>query len=421
MTLEGSIDGITYYVTPDFSKLGDIDVWVAALNQIFYSLGVSFGGLVTLSSYNKFDNNCHRDAILVAFLNCFTSVFAGFVVFAIIGFMAHKTGQNVPDVVASGPGLAFIAYPEAVSKMGDNGVPQVMAFLFFLMLLTLGLDSMFTLVETLTTCTMDHFKQLKNYKPYVVIATCFVSFLCGLSMCTNGGIYMFELIDSTCASWNLLVFAIIEVVLVAWGYGVDNFLSNIAEMGMKLPKPMKMYWKICWSYITPILLSVLVIIKFVKHKPLKSVDYKYCEKEIPYDWPNGDPNVKLLTPESCELITGNATTKTYWNATISESIGSDGSTLDIQALGLMISLSSMLLIPLIGIYQVWKRHRKGKPLGMAMFRQTHNWKPAIATSPSLQNIPEQDSNSNAFKRQSSRRGSRQSFRKHLPPNAELLD
>ena len=164
MTLEGASLGITYYVTPDFSKLADISVWVAAANQIFYSLGPTFGGLVTLSSYNKFDNNCHRDALLVAFLNCGTSVFAGFVVFSIIGFMAHETGQNVPDVIKSGPGLAFIAYPEAVSKMGDNGVPQFMAFLFFFMLLTLGLDSMFTFVETLTTCIMDHFKQLAKWK-----------------------------------------------------------------------------------------------------------------------------------------------------------------------------------------------------------------------------------------------------------------
>merc|ERR1711894_711212 len=119
MTLEGASDGILFYVTPKFDKLKDIEVWSAAANQIFYSLGPTFGGLITLSSYNKFDNNCHRDALLVAFLNCGTSVFAGFVVFSIVGFMAHETGQEVKDVIKSGPGLAFIAYPDAVSKMGD--------------------------------------------------------------------------------------------------------------------------------------------------------------------------------------------------------------------------------------------------------------------------------------------------------------
>ena len=64
-------------------------VWRAAATQIFYSLGPAFGGIVTLSSYNKFNNNCHRDAFIVAFGNCATSVFAGVVVFSILGFMAH--------------------------------------------------------------------------------------------------------------------------------------------------------------------------------------------------------------------------------------------------------------------------------------------------------------------------------------------
>ena len=111
MTLEGAIDGVVWYITPDFTKLLKIDVWVAAANQIFYSLGPTFGGLVTLSSYNKFDNNCHRDALLVAFLNCGTSVFAGFVIFSIVGFMAHIADEKVENVIASGPSLAFVAYP----------------------------------------------------------------------------------------------------------------------------------------------------------------------------------------------------------------------------------------------------------------------------------------------------------------------
>ena len=151
MTLDGAMDGIKFYVTPDFKKLADIDVWIAAANQIFYSLGPTFGGLVTLASYNKFDNNCHRDALVVAFLNCGTSVFAGFVVFSILGFMAHESGEDVQNVVKSGAALAFVAYPEAVSKMGESPIPQIMAFLFFSMLLTLGLDSMFTGVKTVTT------------------------------------------------------------------------------------------------------------------------------------------------------------------------------------------------------------------------------------------------------------------------------
>ena len=362
MTLEGALDGIHFYITPNMTKLGEIKVWNEAANQIFYSLGPAFGGLITLASYNQFDNNCHRDAILVSFINCGTSVFAGFVVFAILGFMAKQNNQAVADVVSSGSGLAFIAYPEAVAKMGVTPVPQIMAFLFFLMLLTLGLDSMFTMVETLITCIMDHFRKLVPYKPLVVIGTCTVCFVFGWSMCTSGGIYMFDLINATCASWNMLLFAFLEVVLVAWGYGVNNFLNNIEEMGMKLPRPIKWYWKACWCFITPVILLVLVVVTFAKHDLLKTGNYV---------WPDG-----------------------------------------IQALGILLPLSSAILIPLTLIYQIWRRSRLGKPLGMAMLRRTDNWKSAIAAEPS---VPEEV---DGIPR--SRKGSRISFRQHLPRNSEIL-
>ena len=385
MTLNGAGDGIEFYVKPQPGKIWEIEVWVAAANQIFYSLGPTLGGLVTLASYNRFDNNCHRDAILVSFVNCCTSVFAGFVVFGILGFMAKEAGKEVKDVVSSGAGLAFVAYPEAVAKMGDTPVPQIMGFLFFLMLLTLGLDSMFTLVETLTTCIMDHFRALAPYKHFVVIGTCIISFVFGLSMCTNGGIFMFDLIDGTCATWSVLLFANIELVLISWVYGVNKFLENIKEMGMNLPKPVKMYWRVCWCFITPVILSVLLIFKLIEYKPLQTEKYRWNGTAmVDYVWPNGsnpgEPNI--------------------------------------QALAWMVPLSSTLLIPVIGIYQFWKRANKGKKLGWAMVQPTRNWKPAIKTGGSMDNII--DEGDNATRGGGSKRGSRTSFRKHLPSNASEI-
>ena len=182
---------------------------------------------------------------------------------------------------------------------------------------------------------------------------------------------------------------------------------------------MNIYWKTCCCYITPILLSFLVIVKFVQHQPLKSVAYKYCDEEISYEWPNGWPISKNITPIDCQFIN---TTDKKWNATFEKETYYDPnrSTLDIQSLGLLISFSSVLLIPLVGMYQLFKRTKKGKPTGMAMFRKTHNWKPAITASPSVINLTEEDPKSD-FKRKSSKRGSRKSFRRHLPPNAELLE
>jgi solute carrier family 6 amino acid transporter-like protein 5/7/9/14 len=150
------------------------------------------GGLINMASYNKLKNNCHSDALIIGFLNCFTSVFAGFVVFAFLGFMAHEqfdgvvNGTTIAEVAKAGPGLAFVAYPEGIAKAPIS--PPLISFLFFSMLLMLGMDSMLGLIETITSAIVDHFTHLRSKLWAVVIGTCTVGFLFGLTLCTSGGI-----------------------------------------------------------------------------------------------------------------------------------------------------------------------------------------------------------------------------------------
>ncbi len=100
--LPGSLTGIKYFITPDLTKLANYQAWTDAATQVIFSLGCCNGGLITMSSFNRFRNNCYRDAVFVAVINCCTSVFAGFVVFATLGFMAQAKGVGVEKVVQSG-------------------------------------------------------------------------------------------------------------------------------------------------------------------------------------------------------------------------------------------------------------------------------------------------------------------------------
>uniref|UniRef100_A0A8C7YJA4 Transporter n=1 Tax=Oryzias sinensis TaxID=183150 RepID=A0A8C7YJA4_9TELE len=267
VTLPGALDGIVYYLKPNWSKLGEAQVWIDAGTQIFFSYAIGLGALTALGSYNRFHNNCYQDAFVLALINSGTSFFAGFVVFSVLGFMAAEQGVDISKVAESGPGLAFIAYPKAVTLMP---LAPVWAALFFFMLLILGLDSQFVGVEGLITGIMDMLppkSPLSNIRREVVAAICcIICFLIDMSMVTEGGMYVFQLFDYYSASGITLLWqAFWECVVIAWVYGADRFMDDVARMIGYQPLP---YMKWCWSYITPSVCVAVFLFHVVNYKPL---------------------------------------------------------------------------------------------------------------------------------------------------------
>jgi solute carrier family 6 (neurotransmitter transporter, glycine) member 5/9 len=107
----------------------------------------------------------------------------GTAVFATLGFMSTQLDVPIDAVVQSGTGLAFIAYPEAMSRM--PGWPWLWQFLFFLMILILGIASHFGLAEVMCTALYDQFPAMRRHKALMVIGVCLCCYLCGLIMCTR--------------------------------------------------------------------------------------------------------------------------------------------------------------------------------------------------------------------------------------------
>ncbi|XP_061454597.1 sodium- and chloride-dependent neutral and basic amino acid transporter B(0+) isoform X2 [Rhineura floridana] len=274
-TLEGAREGIEYYIgsQSNFTKLTEAEVWKDAATQIFFSLSVAWGGLVALSSYNKFNNNCYSDAIFVCVTNCLTSVFAGFAIFSILGHMAFVADKKVSEVVDSGFDLAFVAYPEALSKLP---VAPLWSFLFFFMLLLLGLDSQFATVETITTTIHDIYpKLMKKMRIPVTLGLCAVLFLLGLICVTQAGIYWVNLIDHFCAGWGILFAAVLELAGISWIYGGNRFIEDIEMMLGKKSWCFWLWWRACWFVITPCLLLAILIWSLITFDPPKygSVTY----------------------------------------------------------------------------------------------------------------------------------------------------
>ncbi|XP_074407623.1 sodium- and chloride-dependent neutral and basic amino acid transporter B(0+)-like isoform X2 [Zonotrichia albicollis] len=286
-TLEGALDGVQYYIgrESNITKLMEAEVWKAAATQIFFSLSTGWGGLVALSSYNRFHNNCYTDAIIVCVVNCGTSVFAGFAIFSILGHMAHVSQRPVSEVVDSGrlmvtllvlglalakarqqhpslhyfPGfdLAFVAYPEALTQLP---VSTLWSILFFMMLVLLGLDSQFALIETVITSIQDiNPTALKKYRGPITVGVCAVLFLFGLVCVTQAGVYWVNLIDHFCAGWGILISASLEIVGISHIYGGRRFIEDIEMMIGKKTNNFWLWWKMCWFYVTPVLLLAVLI------------------------------------------------------------------------------------------------------------------------------------------------------------------
>ncbi|XP_028831811.1 sodium- and chloride-dependent glycine transporter 1 isoform X1 [Denticeps clupeoides] len=271
ITLDGAISGIKYYLTPQWQKILDAKVWGDAASQIFYSLGCAWGGLITMASYNKFHNNCFRDSIIISITNCATSVYAGFVIFSILGFMAHHLGVEVSEVADHGPGLAFVAYPEALTLLP---VSPLWSLLFFFMLILLGLGTQFCLLETLVTAVVDEVGTdwiIRN-KTIVTLGVAVLGFLLGVPLTTRAGIYWLLLMDNYAASFSLVIISCIMCICIMYVYGHKNYFKDV-EMMLGFPPPI--FFRVCWRFVSPVIITFILIFTVIQYKPITYNDYVY--------------------------------------------------------------------------------------------------------------------------------------------------
>nr|CAH7755518.1 unnamed protein product [Callosobruchus chinensis] len=310
ITLKGAGDGLLHLFTPSWHIILDPVVWLEAGTQIFFSLGLAFGGLIAFSSYNPVNNNCYRDAIMVSLTNCFTSMFAGIVVFSIIGFKATMTFekcledrnatlfdlfgadyeqktlpkegsvlnittaqgivtrimpklpecdlQKELDNSASGTGLAFIIFTEAINQFPGA---QFWSVLFFLMLFTLGIDSQFGTLEGVVTSIVD-MKLFPNLpKEILTGGICLACCLISLGFAHGAGSYVFVLFDNFSGNFPLLIIAFFECVAVSYVYGLKRFADDIEMMTGTRPG---LYWLICWKYLSPLAMLSILVASFVE-------------------------------------------------------------------------------------------------------------------------------------------------------------
>ncbi len=274
LTLPGAIEGVKYYLTPDFSSLADPRVWLAAYSQIFFSLSLGFGILIAYSSYLPQKHDINNSAFIVSLANCGTSFMAGFAVFPVLGYLSHIQGVPIEKVMTAGPGLAFVVYPTAIKLLPFAA--NLFSFFFFLLLLTLGIDSAFSLVEACVTGVIDKWK-MKRTKAILLVSI--PGFLIGLIFVTSAGIYYLDIIDDLMTNFGLTSVGILECIAVGFILGAENlrkYSNSVSEFAIGK------WWNFCIRVITPIILMVSIIL--VLKERISSPYGNYPRIALTYGW-----------------------------------------------------------------------------------------------------------------------------------------
>jgi NSS family neurotransmitter:Na+ symporter len=190
-----------------------------------------------------------NNGFIVTLADAGTAFFAGFAVFGTLGYLAFMSKESVANVVASGPGLAFVTYPTTINMM-PVGAP-IIGILFFLCLVLLGIDSAFGMIEVSADSIHDKWGIGKEK---VLIILCTVGFLVSLIFCSGSGLYWLDIVDKFCSDCGLVPIGIAECIIVGWLLGsgkLSRYMNKISEI--KAGK----WWELLIKWVTPVAIVVV--------------------------------------------------------------------------------------------------------------------------------------------------------------------
>jgi NSS family neurotransmitter:Na+ symporter len=251
LRLDGAALGIKAYLTPDFSKLKEPKVWIDAYSQIFFTLSLGFGIMIAYASYLPKKTDITRNAILTCAINSGYSIFAGFAVFSVLGFMATSQGKPLSEVVSQSIGLAFVAYPKAVSLMpGGN----IFGAIFFLCLFVAGISSSISILEAFTSAIVDKFGYARRS---VVSITSVIGFLGSIVFTTNAGLFWLDIVDHFLTHYGLVMVGVFECIVVAWIFRLDvlrEHVNRISSIRLGLG------WHLLVRFFVPGVLGLILVL-----------------------------------------------------------------------------------------------------------------------------------------------------------------
>ena len=257
LTLPGAMEGISYYLTPDFSKLGDVNVWLAAYAQVFFSFSLAQGIMITYASFLKKKSDLTNNAFIVALADAGTAFLAGFTVFSVVGYLTVSQGIGIDSLTMAGPGLTFVTYPTAISLLPFAA--SIFGIFFFIALLTFGIDSAFSMIEPVSAAINEKWKISKAKATGII---CVLGFLFSLIFTTGGGLYLLEIVDHFVTNFGLVSVGLMECLILGWMFKIYRLRMHANETSEIL---LGRWWDILIKFVIPAILILLLVVAIINN------------------------------------------------------------------------------------------------------------------------------------------------------------
>ncbi len=256
LTLPGAGLGISTLLTPNWSTLLDVNIWLAAFAQIIFSLSLGQAIALTYASYLPEKSRLTDNVLIVVASNSAFEIFTAFGVFSILGFMSVNSGMSMDSLITEGTGLIFIVFPKIFNVMGPLG--RVIAPLLFLAILFAGITSALGFFEPMLNSTSEKFgMSRKKTATILCVIGCIFSFL----LTTGISSYLVRITDSFINEFGILLLIGIQCIIFAWFYGLDHLVPVLNEEGfLKVGK----VWKFIIKYLLPVFLIVIWVLGIIK-------------------------------------------------------------------------------------------------------------------------------------------------------------
>jgi SNF family Na+-dependent transporter len=268
-------NGFGYLWNPDFSKITEARPWLAAAGQIFFTLSIGTGSILTYASYMKRKDDLALTGLSTSITNEFAEVICGGSIaipvavafFGIAGTTAIAEGGSF--------NLGFMAMPIIFQKMPFG---QMFGFMWFILLFFAGITSSVALCSPAMSFLQD---QMKMTRKQAALAVGAILLLCGLPVVLFLGHGFLDEMDFWAGTFGLVVFAMIEVILFAWIFGGKRAWAEINEgADIQIPR----VFKFIIQYVTPVYLIGLLFAWGVQDGiPVLLMEGKPAA-DIPYLW-----------------------------------------------------------------------------------------------------------------------------------------